>query len=528
MSWAGFTVTIKVDPSVAKEPVSGRLVVFTLNAGVRGLGGREPADGPFYDAPQPMFAMDVRDVKPGSAITLDASAQTSGTPLSGLASGTWRFQAVLVRSRGGGGWRTTPGNLSSNVVEAILPGGEDGPVEASVPVEIVLSKSTTGPAAPKAEGVDFIEVPSKLVSEALGRPVTMRAAVIKPIGFTPGGDRRYPVIYTVPGFGGDWTDGVGLARRTRMAPADSPAGMLARSAFQVVLDPDSPNGHTLFADSANNGPRGRALVEELIPHLEATYPLVAKPEARLVTGHSSGGWSTVWLATRYPETFGAAWASSPDPVDFRAFQRTNIYEAKNIYLELAGDVPSFRDKDGVVKMTVRQENLMEEILGPDNTSGQQWDSWAAVFSPLNAKGNPAALYDPATGLINPEIARAWKAYDIGARLRSEGGVVGPILKQRVRILVGDADNFYLNEAVALLKKELDGMSFLQLPEGEHGSITISPTYDHSTIFRSDAMRAWPKDMLEHLRRHGLAPGTPQGKNRPSGDERNGSQKGGQP
>jgi len=42
-------------------------------------------------------------------------------------------------------------------------------------------------------------------------------------------------------------------------------------------------------------PRGEALVKEFIPYLESQFHLIAKPEARIVTGHSSGGWSSLWL-----------------------------------------------------------------------------------------------------------------------------------------------------------------------------------------------------------------------------------------
>ncbi|MFM8872344.1 MAG: alpha/beta hydrolase-fold protein, partial [Phycisphaerales bacterium] len=69
-------------------------------------------------------------------------------------------------------------------------------------------------------------------------------------------------------------------------------------------------------DSAANGPRARALVEEFIPALERQFRLVRRPEARIVTGHSSGGWSALWLQLTHPETFGACFPSTPDPVDF--------------------------------------------------------------------------------------------------------------------------------------------------------------------------------------------------------------------
>lgn len=59
----------------------------------------------------------------------------------------------------------------------------------------------------------------------------------------------------------------------------------------VVPDMNAPGGPTEFADSVNNGPWGRAFSNELVPYLDQAYRTSAKPEARFLTGHSSGGWA---------------------------------------------------------------------------------------------------------------------------------------------------------------------------------------------------------------------------------------------
>src|SRR5207237_5249903 len=100
---------------------------------------------------------------------------------------------------------------------------------------------------------------------------------------------------------------------------------------QIALDPESGNGHTLFANSDNNGPRGDALVEELIPALESKFHLISQKGARIVSGHSSGGWAAMWLTLQYPQTFGACFAVSPDPVDFHCLERIDIYNMSNAY-----------------------------------------------------------------------------------------------------------------------------------------------------------------------------------------------------
>ena len=52
---------------------------------------------------------------------------------------------------------------------------------------------------------------------------------------------------------------------------------IGKDFIRVVLDPDCGTGHHVFADSATNGPRGTALVEEFIPYIERTFPAIADP-----------------------------------------------------------------------------------------------------------------------------------------------------------------------------------------------------------------------------------------------------------
>ncbi len=106
--------------------------------------------------------------------------------------------------------------------------------------------------------------------------------------------------------------------------------------IRVFLDHSSPWGTTEFADSVNNGPWGKALTEELIPHLESQYRMDAKPSGRFVTGHSSGGWFAMWQQVRYPKVYGGTWARAPDPVDFHSFTGINIYRLGRQRLHAAG------------------------------------------------------------------------------------------------------------------------------------------------------------------------------------------------
>ena len=79
-------------------------------------------------------------------------------------------------------------------------------------------------------------------------------------------------------------------------------------------------------NSANNGPYGDALVEELIPYLEREFRLDTRTAGRVLTGNSTGGREALAIQIFHPTVFNGAWAFQPDLVDFRRYEVANIYE----------------------------------------------------------------------------------------------------------------------------------------------------------------------------------------------------------
>lgn len=492
-AWAGqpLTFRVKLAEAAFDRPISGRIVVFLLREGARGVPPRAtPADAPFYDDPQPIFAKDVKDLAPGAVVELGDEADAFPAKASELPTGTYKVQAILDASRVNSDWSREPGNAFSEVVSH-----SHDPAKPET-LEIVLSKRVES-TEPRAEsGVEYFQTPSALLSEFRGRDAVLRAGVVMPTEYDA--TKQYPAVYVVPGFGGDH----GMARRyAAMRQRGIGDADLARHAFLIVLDPESGNGHTLFADSANNGPVGRALVEELIPALEARYPLIRRESARVVEGHSSGGWSSLWLTLTYPETFGACWSGAPDPVDFRAMQKIDIYSRDNFFTDDKGADLASNLQGGKVLMTIRQENQWEQVRGPSNTSAQQWDSWQAVFGPRDEVGNPAALFDT-TGAIDRRVAEAYRAYDINDRLKNEPDRYVPLFRDRVRIIVGDRDEWNLHAAVALLRKSLAERGVPMDGVASFGRITIVPNADHGTVTMSPAYRAKDAEMLEFFKNAG--------------------------
>lgn len=280
------TFQVKLDPKATASEVSGRLIVFVIADSSKVPKETAPVDGPFWDDPQPLFGTNAKLTAKKTAVLDDHSDHFPISP-SQLAPGKYRAQARLDLQNSNSDWRREVGNLWSDEVSFDVIASNEKQT-----IELVLSNTVAKEPFEQKDGVEWFSIRSKLLSEFRGREVMLNAGVVLPQEYNP--SQKYPVIYEVPGFGGDHRD----AEQSRQTGKDdkSDAATLARSSFRMVLDPEGPNGHTLFADSANNGPCGQALVQELIPALEAKYPLIALPSARLLRGHSSGGWSTLWLA----------------------------------------------------------------------------------------------------------------------------------------------------------------------------------------------------------------------------------------
>jgi len=432
------------------KPISARVYVMLGPQG----SNVEPRTGPNWFHPEPFFARDVKDWRPGDSVHIDAEADGFPAPLTELEAGAYRAQAVVRLNQDTAKIGVGEGNLYGPIVEFTAP--------AKTVASVRLNVDQIVPPRPfkETDRIKLAECPSPILTAFFGRPMKHQAAVILPK--TPTKD-KLPAVYTITGFGGD--------HHSASRYLESPGMNYADDMVRVVLNADCGTGHHVFADSANNGPRGKALIEEFIPYLEKTFPLIADPRARLLNGHSSGGWSSLWLQVTYPDAFGGVWSTSPDPVDFRDFQRIDVYRSGE---------NAFRDPEGVRRPVARMGtkpflfydsfSKMEQVMGP----GGQLSSFEAVFSPKAVDGQPRKLWDRKTGVIDPRTAKDWEAYDIRLVLERNWPALKPRLAGKLHVVTGSMDTFYLDGAVKLLKES-------QAKLGSDAEIEIIPDKDHSNI-----------------------------------------------
>lgn len=463
--------SVKYDPALGTKALTGRLFLILTDDVT------ETPLEPWIVRPDPFFAKDVVNWRPGEEVVFGEGDAAFPTALADVARKPYLVQAVLDVNTTSRKFTRAPGNCFSEL-KVVLPGKD-------TQVRLTLSGLVPEPTFTQTELTRNVTVPSKLLSTFLGKDTYLKAAVLLPPSYFRSGNTRYPVVYLIPGFGRSYYE----AEQYRQYFLGE-AGPDNLEKVVVVLDADCGYGHHAFADSDNNGPRARALVEELVPYLEKHYRLLAKPAARLLSGHSSGGWSSLWLQVNYPDFFGGVWATAPDPVDFSDFMKLNIYKTGEnaFYEDAAMTKPRILERLGKIGLTYKELSDRENVTG----NGEQLGSFESVFSPRDQQGRPAQLWDRQTGIINPAVANAWKKYDIRLLLEKNREKIGHRLAGKLTVMVGGQDEFYLDGAVRRFKQLLDA-------HPELGQVTIIEAFDHNAFYRPEVMHQINAAMNRSLR-----------------------------
>jgi hypothetical protein len=439
-----FNISYQAD---SKESFTGNLFLYLSKE------NKNPKDGSVGIESFPCYRISLKNIKPSQPVLVDDNAVSFPVPLSDLERGEYYVQAVWDRNSGGRAIRNSPGNMFNKSIKVLITKERDK-VFNVVCKEVVPELTFL-----ETEFSREIKVQSKLLTAFYGRPTTISAAVILPKEYKEQPERKFPVLYWVFGYGGDYHVFSGSTEASE--PIDT------TPCIRVVLDGNCPLGHCVYANSENNGPWGDALTQELIPEIEKIYRCNA---ARLLTGHSSGGWTVLWLQTHYPEIFTACWSSSPDPVDFRNFQRINLYTDKNMFYDSDSALRMMATVSGIIPWaTMKLAYQMENVI----SRGEQMHSFDAVFSVRNSDGNPRRICNEITGDIDSITVKHWKNYDISLYLRTNWDQLKPKLSGKIRISIGHQDNFLLNYSVYLLDEEMKklntGFEFVYYP-GDHFTV----------------------------------------------------------
>jgi hypothetical protein len=472
--------------SLSKDPLTGRLLLIFSPGGEK-----EPREQVTWDDEAiPFFGMDVENWRPGQRLMFDHAVL--GFPLAkldDLPPGEYRVQAVFNRyerfERGDGRtlwlppdqgegqvWRRKPGNFYSKP-QAIRIAPDQGAKVVIVldqvipPVEAFEKK--------QSKFVRYLRIRSERLSRFWGRDTYLAAWVRLPWGFDEHPDARFPLVI---GHGHFPAEPSGFresppdpdlkpeySKRFDLEGYNRIQQQYAWQAYQDWIAPGFPRvllveiqhptpyyDDSYAVNSANNGPYGDAIQYELIPEIEKRFRGLGTGWSRFVYGGSTGGWEAMAVQMFYPDDYNGAWIACPDPIDFRHYVTVNIYDDEDAFF-VANPYkrtprPAHRNRLGHVNATIREQSQYELALGTHGRSGDQWDAWESVYSPVGSDGYPRRIWDRETGEIDPVTAAYWREhYDLSHILGRDWAKLGPKLRGKLRIYTGDMDNYYLNNAV---------------------------------------------------------------------------------
>lgn len=466
-----------------------------------------------------VIGTDFEDYKTGEALSLDLNE--FGYPIENyqnIPEGEYWVQAYIVkyetfnRSDGhtikmpmdqweGRQWNRTPGNIYSTP-QKIKWDGKTG---------LNLTIDQINPPVTEPEDTEFIKhikFKSEKLSEFWGRDIYLGAHVLVPRDFDKNPDEYYPLMIFHGHFPSDFEG-------FRTIPPDEDLEDEYNARFNIYgykkieqqeaydfykkwISPDfqkfivieiqhaNPFYDDSYAvNSQNIGPYGDAITYELIPHIEEQFRGIGEGWSRVVYGGSTGGWEALAVQVMYPNEYNGCFAACPDPIDFRAYTTVNIYEEENAYY-LQGPFRTTervgkRNYLGHVSAMLKDMNHKELALGGTKSrSGDQWDIWQAVYSPVGEDGYPKPIWDKQTGVIDKEVAKHWQEnFDLRYIMERDWSKFGKDLEGKIHIYCGDMDNYYLNNAVYLTEDFLES--------------TTDPYYGGEVLYGDRAEHCWNGD-----------------------------------
>jgi hypothetical protein len=485
---ASLRIAVSFPKERSAAPLDGRLLLL-VSTDSSAEPRRQISDGP---ETQLVFGTDVEGWAPGVNAWVDAKA--FGYPIRSLSSlppGRYWVQAVLNRyqtyhradgkvvklppDRGEGQqWNAKPGNLYSTPRWMRLDS------RLRILNRITLDQEIPPiPDPPETKYVKHIRLQSKLLTAFWGTPTFLGAHILLPEGFDSHPQARYPLVINHghfpadidgfrpeppdPNLKPDYSARFSLPGYNRIQQEhahqfykDWTGPGFPRVLLVEIQHPTPFYDDSYAVNSANNGPYGDAIMRELVPEIERRFRGIGQGYARFTYGGSTGGWEAMAVQMFYPDDFNGAWIACPDPIDFRQYTNFNLYEEKNAYFLDSRwkrtPRPAHRNYLGQVQTTVEEANHRELALGTRGRSGDQWDIWQAVYSPVGADGYPKPIWNKVTGEIDHSVAEYWREhFDLSHILRRDWATLGPKVRGKLKIYVGDMDNYYLNNAVYLVE-----------------------------------------------------------------------------
>lgn len=332
-----------------------------------------------------------------------------------------------------------------------------------------------------SEGTVIIETIASEVlrGNPLGDPFVRRVPIYLPADYYTS-DARYPVVFVLTGFAGRGTMLLNDAAWEETLPQRMDR-LIAQGIVQpmILVMPDcfTRIGGSQYLNSAAVGRYEDHIVEELVAYVDQKYRTMADRDHRAVVGKSSGGYGSIILAMRHPETFGIMASHSGD-LYFEFCYKPDFAGALR-GLQKYGGLEKFWDGIPTIRPRDKDFNALLNTL-----------AMAACYSP-----NPDAPhgfdlpFDTETGELREEVWSRWLAWDPVCIVDTTQGRLDALRSLRLIYLdAGLRDEFNLQYGARIFAKRLKerGIHFVH-QEFDDGHFNIQYRYDVSLKAISDAL-----------------------------------------
>ncbi|WP_308365676.1 MULTISPECIES: alpha/beta hydrolase-fold protein [unclassified Microbulbifer] len=307
----------------------------------------------------------------------------------------------------------------------------------------------------KPVAIEHVKVPGpSLVGNLEGESADRDVIVYLPPGYDKDPQRRYPVIYALHGYSMTGKSFAGLLK----TPQTLEGAFALGTAEMIVVVPDTQTLHngSMYSSSVTIGNWEGFIADDLVRYIDEHYRTLPDRASRGLAGHSMGGYGTIRIGMKRPDTFGALYIMSPCCLSARTAPPAKVMS----------QLKSLKSLDDVNQL----DFLSRATLAV-----------AAAWSP-NPKRPPFYLDLPSADPVDTQaVLSRWAA---NAPLVMVDQYSFNLQQYRaIAMDVGDRD--YLHKDASILRRrmeELDIAISFQIYNGDHGNAVADRFQNHVLPF----------------------------------------------
>lgn len=191
---------------------------------------------------------------------------------------------------------------------------------------IALAAIAAVPATAQEQArLNWVEVHSPHIEGNLeGNSAERKVLVVTPPGYDQNSGKRYPVVYYLHGY---WAPVEAQQEGFKLHEAVQAAAEAGNEVIMVMPDGFSKLRGGFYSSSPTVGDYERFVADDLVDWVDANYRTIPERASRGLAGHSMGGYGTIRIAMKHPETFSSIYMMSAcclDPMPITAEQARQV------------------------------------------------------------------------------------------------------------------------------------------------------------------------------------------------------------